>query len=137
MLHKFGFASRPESVSGDDGLRLRNCRITNAVKCVPPENKPLPAEIKRCNAYLQAELSLLSKDSVLLALGRIAHQAVIQALDLRAAAYPFAHGAQHELPNGRRLFDSYHCSRYNTQTGRLTTKMFEAVMRRAAKLLDR
>lgn len=137
MLHKFGFASRPESVSADDGLRLRNCRITNAVKCVPPENKPLPAEIKRCNAYLQAELSLLSKDSVLLALGRIAHQAVIQALDLRAAAYPFAHGAQHKLPNGRRLFDSYHCSRYNTQTGRLTTKMFEAVMRRAAKLLDR
>ncbi len=134
-LHKHGFASRPESVSADDGLRLWNCRITNAVKCVPPENKPLPAEIKRCNAYLRAELNHLSKDCILLVLGTIAHRAVLQALDLRAATYPFAHGAQHALPNGWRLLDSYHCSRYNTQTGRLTTQMFDAVVHKAAKLL--
>lgn len=134
-LHRYGFASRAESVSADDGLTLRNCRITNAVKCAPPENKPSSAEIKRCNVYLRAELHDLSKDSVLLALGRIAHQAVLKALNLRAGAYPFAHGARHRLPNGVQLFDSYHCSRYNTQTGRLTTRMFDAVVRRAAKRL--
>ena len=136
-LHKHGFASRPESVAADDRLRLKNCRITNAVKCVPPQNKPFPGEIKRCNVYLQAELSHLSKSSVVLALGRIAHQAVLQALELRPAAFPFTHGAQHQLPSGARLLDSYHCSRYNTQTGRLTTPMFGAVVRQAAKLLNR
>ncbi len=134
-LHKHGFASRAVSVSADDGLKLKNCRITNAVKCVPPENKPLPAEIKRCNTYLSAELNQLSDKSVLLALGRVAHQSVLQALDLRTAAYPFAHGALHRLPNGWQLLDSYHCSRYNTQTRRLTTPMFDAIVRKAAKLV--
>ena len=134
-LHKHGFASRPVSVSIDDGLTLNNCRITNAVKCVPPENKPLPAEIKQCNGYLRAELKHLADDSVVLALGRVAHQSVLQALDLRLAAYPFAHAALHRLPNGWQLLDSYHCSRYNTQTRRLTTPMFDAVVRKAAKLV--
>ncbi len=135
-LHKHGFASRPKSVSADDGLVLTNCRITNAVKCVPPENKPTPAEIKQCNGYLRAELQKLPEIGVLLALGRIAHQSVIQALGLRAASYPFTHGARHSLPNGWQLLDSYHCSRYNTQTGRLTTRMFDTVVRKAAKLLS-
>jgi len=136
-LHKFGFASRPESVSTDDGLVLRNCRITNAVKCVPPANKPMPDEITRCNTYLETELAKLARGSVLLALGRIAHQAVLRAFELRAGAFPFSHGAQHMLPNGDWLVDSYHCSRYNTQTRRLTPQMFEAAVSRAAKLLTR
>lgn len=135
-LHKHGLAGRPESVSVDDGLRLDNCRITNAVKCVPPANKPLPAEIKQCNHYLKDELNRFPRHGVVLALGRIAHEAVLRAQGLRPAAYVFAHGAEHLLPNGLRLLDSYHCSRYNTQTGRLTTRMFDTVVRRAAKLVD-
>ncbi len=134
-LHKYGFASRAESVAADDGLKLRNCRITNAVKCVPPANKPLPEEITRCNVYLAAELDVLPRGSVLLALGRVAHQGVLKAFKLRAGTYPFAHGAEHALPNGVRLLSSYHCSRYNTNTRRLTPRMFETVVARAAKLL--
>ncbi len=134
-LHKFGFASRPMSVSADDGLRLKNCRITNAVKCLPPENKPLPAEVAACNGYLQSELAGLCADSVILALGNIAHRAVLRALGLKQSAYAFGHGAQHALPGNLQLLDSYHCSRYNTQTRRLTTPMFEQVFRQAQKLL--
>ncbi len=134
-LHKFGFANRAESVSADDGLELRNCRITNAVKCLPPANKPLPTEIKCCNNYLQTELKKLPQDSVLLALGGVAHKAALLAFGLKASAYPFGHGAQHALPDGGWLLDSYHCSRYNTQTRRLTPQMFETVVSRAAKLL--
>ncbi len=134
-LHKFGFASRPVSVSADDGLRLKNCRITNAVKCLPPENKPLPAEVAACNGYLQSELAGLRADSVILALGNIAHRAVLRALGLKQSAYAFGHGAQHALPGDLQLLDSYHCSRYNTQTRRLTTPMFEQVFRQAQKLL--
>jgi uracil-DNA glycosylase family 4 len=134
-LHKFGLASRAESVSADDGLKLKNCRITNAVKCVPPANKPLPAEIKCCNQYLQTELAGLPSQPVLLALGRIAHQSVLQALALKPGAYLFGHGAQHALPGGGWLVDSFHCSRYNTQTRRLTPRMFEDVVKRAASLL--
>jgi len=125
-LHKFGFANRAVSVSMDDGLQLTGCRITNAVKCLPPENKPQPGEIRQCNAYLADELNEL-KGAYLLALGTVAHNAVVLALKLKARDYVFRHGAAHRLPDGLRLYDSYHCSRYNTQTKRLTTEMFESV----------
>jgi uracil-DNA glycosylase len=126
-LHRFGFASADRSVACDDGLKLTGCRITNAVKCLPPQNKPDPAEVRACNHYLAAELAELAPACAILALGTIAHRAVLLGFGLRAVAYPFAHGAVHALPNGHRLFDSYHCSRYNTQTRRLTADMFEAV----------
>jgi uracil-DNA glycosylase family 4 len=129
-LHAFGYASRPASVAADDGLILSGCRISNAVKCVPPENKPETGEIKRCNSYLRDELAVLPGATSLLALGLVAHKAVLLALGLKAGAYPFAHGAAHHLPGGRRLYDSYHCSRYNTQTKRLTPEMFRAVFQR-------
>lgn len=113
-----------------------DCRITNSVKCVPPENKPTPAEIRTCNRYLSAELAQVSRRvRVLLALGSIAHGAALRALALKAGPYKFAHGAEHRLPDGKILLDSYHCSRYNTQTGRLTEEMFDRVFARAAQLL--
>jgi uracil-DNA glycosylase family 4 len=133
-LHAFGWASAPVSVSRDDGLELRGCRITNAVKCVPPANKPTSAEIATCNDFLRAELDTLDPGSVVLALGAIAHAAVLRARRLRAAAYRFGHAAEHRLPDGRQLIDSYHCSRYNTQTRRLTPEMFRAVVGRASEL---
>lgn len=126
-LHKFGFASRPESVSADDGLELIGCRITNAVRCVPPENKPVGDEVKRCNAYLANDLRALAPGTAVLALGGIAHKAVLSACGERASAFKFAHAARHDLKAGLVLFDSYHCSRYNTNTGRLTDAMFEQV----------
>jgi uracil-DNA glycosylase family 4 len=135
-LHRFGFASRPESKSRDDGLKLIGCRISNSVKCVPPENKPTPAEIRTCNRFLTAELTRLSTPSVLLALGSIAHSAALRALALKPSAYKFAHAAEHDLPAGHILLNSYHCSRYNTNTGRLTEKMFADVFARARKLVD-
>jgi uracil-DNA glycosylase family 4 len=130
-LHRFGFASKPESKSRGDGLQLIDCRITNSVKCVPPQNKPLPIEIRTCNKYLAAELAQAHSARVLLALGSIAHNAALRALHLKRSDYSFAHAAEHELPGGRMLIDSYHCSRYNTQTRRLTEEMFEAVFARA------
>lgn len=135
-LHKLGFASRAESVARDDGLELTGCRITNAVKCLPPQNKPEGSEIATCNRYLAAELADLPRGAVILALGKIAHDAVLRAHGLKLSAHKFAHGAEHPLPNGDRLLDSYHCSRYNTQTRRLTTDMFEAVIKRARALLN-
>lgn len=135
-LHAHGFSSSAVSVSREDGLRLLDCRITNAVKCVPPANKPEGAEVQRCNRFLKNELAQAPQARVLLALGAIAHGAVLRALGLRPAAYAFAHGAEHGLPDGRVLLDSYHCSRYNTQTRRLTSAMFEAVFARARALLD-
>lgn len=138
-LHRHGFASAPQSVSLDDGLLLSNCRVTNAVKCVPPENKPTPAEIKICNAYLRIELTQHTP-RVVLALGVIAHDAVLMALGLKKSAHRFAHGARHALEiNGTPLWlmDSYHVSRYNTQTGRLTPAMFDDVMTDAADLIRR
>ncbi len=111
----------------DDGLRLIGCRITNAVRCVPPQNKPEGAEIKACNGFLKTEIEALPQLSTILALGSIAHGAVLTALGQRKSAYKFGHGALHPLPNGMLLADSYHCSRYNTNTGRLTEAMFEAV----------
>jgi len=135
-LYKFGFSNRPESVALDDGLKLRQCRITNAVKCLPPENKPTTAEINTCNQYLVQELRQLRAGSSILVLGNIAHQAVLKALDLKRKDYPFGHGAHFELPDQRHLFTSYHCSRYNTQTRRLTSSMFHEVFRRIRKQID-
>ncbi len=137
-LHKFGLASSDESISSGDGLQLLGCRITNAVKCLPPANKPDPSEIRQCNGYLAIEIvdfvSLEGKG--LLALGRVAHQAGLMALGLKDRDYPFSHGASHALPNGLTLYDSYHCSRYNTQTKRLTTEMFEGVFSRICADLE-
>lgn len=133
-LHRLSLASRPTSVAANDGLTLHQVRITNAVKCLPPANKPEPKEIATCNAFLKAELEDFKHGRVILALGLIAHGAVLKALSLRASAYKFAHGAEHALPGSRILVDSYHCSRYNTQTRRLTTAMFETVMARALAL---
>jgi len=126
-LYKYGFATKPISVSADDDLKLINCRISNAVKCLPPDNKPLPAEIATCNQFIAAELKMMPKGSVILALGNVAHAAVLKAFGLKLKDYKFAHAARHALPNGLVLFDSYHCSRYNTQTKRLTEAMFHGV----------
>src|SRR5512146_2429807 len=126
-LHRFGFANRPGSVECGDGLRLIGCRITNAVKCLPPENKPTTGEVRRCKGYLRDEILGLPGGAAILALGGIAHRAVLLAVDARAASYPFRHGERHVLPSGYVLYDSYHCSRYNTQTKRLTPGMFQAV----------
>jgi uracil-DNA glycosylase len=134
-LFKLGLASAPVSRSADDELRLLDARITNAVKCLPPENKPLPAEIKTCNQYLSAELAQSKAARVVLALGTIAHLSVLRAYGLAPGKYKFAHAAEHDLGEGRVLIDSYHCSRYNTQTRRLTTPMFEAVVGRARDLI--
>jgi uracil-DNA glycosylase family 4 len=130
-LHALGVASAALSVSKDDGLRLKGVRITNAVKCVPPENKPTPAEARTCNAFLQAEFVELARVRVIVALGRIAHDAVLDALELPRSTFKFGHAAEHALGDGRWLIDSYHCSRYNTQTRRLTREMFHAVLARA------
>ena len=132
-LHRLGLASAPTSIAREDGLQLRGVRISNAVKCLPPQNKPLPREIAECNGYLRAELAASPELRVILALGTIAHGAVLRALGLKAAAYRFAHGASHAL-GAQVLVDSYHCSRYNTQTRRLTPAMFESVLAHAARL---
>ena len=133
-LYELGLASRSESLSMDDGLKLRNARIANAVKCVPPENKPLPDEIGNCNAYLQAELRALRQVKVILALGRVAHDAVLIALGRKRSELPFGHGNEHSLGDRQYLVDSYHCSRYNTSTGVLTGPMFKKVVARACEL---
>ncbi len=135
-LHRFGFASAPQSLARDDGLRLRDCRISNAVKCVPPQNKPTGPEVRACNGFLRAELATLAPGAVVLALGAVAHQAVLRARELRLREYPFGHGAEALLPGGLNLLDSYHCSRYNTQTRRLTEAMFQAVFARARERLE-
>jgi uracil-DNA glycosylase family 4 len=133
-LHELGLATAAESRAADDGLRLIDCRITNAVKCAPPGNKPLPVEVATCNRYLTAELAHLPAGRVIVALGAIAHDAVLSAVGVPRSSRRFAHGAEHSLPRGLRLLDSYHCSRYNTQTRRLTAEMFRAVVGRAAAL---
>jgi uracil-DNA glycosylase family 4 len=135
-LHEYGFSSGPESVSVDDGLDLLDCRITNAVKCLPPDNKPVGAEINTCNRFLANELGGIGSDTVVLALGGIAHRAVIRALGMRQADYKFGHAAEHRPGERFTLLDSYHCSRYNTNTGRLTPEMFRAVIARARELLQ-
>lgn len=133
-LHKFGFASHAGSDDPGDGLILKNCRITNAVKCLPPANKPETGEVRRCNRFLTAEIESTAPRAIL-ALGRIAHDAVLMARGEKPRAAPFAHAAVHALGE-LRLFDSYHCSRYNTQTRRLTPAMFESVVRQLAEFLD-
>ncbi len=126
-LYKFGFANYAQSLSADDNLQLNNCRISNAVKCLPPDNKPLPVEIATCNQFLATELAELKENSIILALGNVAHLAVLKAFDVKIKDYKFGHAARHVLPNGLILYDSYHCSRYNTQTRQLTEAMFHDV----------
>lgn len=135
-LHKFGFANMPSSLNIDDNLQLINCRISNAVKCLPPQNKPTTVETKTCtDNYLQHELKALPKGAIILALGSIAHNAVLRTFGKKLSAYKFGHNALHSLENNYYLLDSYHCSRYNTQTKRLTEKMFYDVFERAQKML--
>ncbi|AKH19798.1 uracil-DNA glycosylase [Sedimenticola thiotaurini] len=135
-LHRFGFGSKPESLSADDDLILTDCRITNAVKCLPPQNKPVGSEINTCNQYLAQELSTVPRSGVIVALGLVAHNAVLKAVGLKQSTCKFAHDAHHQLPNGLQLIDSYHCSRYNTQTRRLTPEMFQEVFVHARALLN-
>jgi uracil-DNA glycosylase len=135
-LHAYGFASRPIATGRGDGLRLTGSRITNAVKCLPPANKPTPEEVRTCNHFLAADLRTAPKGAAILALGRIAHDAALRALGHRPSAFAFAHGAQHPLPEGRMLIDSYHCSRYNTNTRRLTPAMFHAIFDAIARHLQ-
>jgi len=136
-LHHFGFASRAESLAADDGLALIDCRITNAVKCLPPQNKPEPAEISTCNRFLAAELRRSPELRVILALGGVAHKAVLLAQGMKQSARAFAHGARHALENGQVLIDSYHCSRYNTQTRRLSAESFADVFTAVRAELER
>ena len=133
-LYALGLANQPVSVHRKDGLKLRGVRITNAVKCLPPANKPLPVEIRTCNQYLAAELAQLDSVKAVLALGVVAHEAVLLAAGMKRSAAKFGHGQEFVLPGGQHLIDSYHCSRYNTQTRRLTAPMFLAVLKRAAVL---
>jgi len=131
-LLKFGLATGAFEARVDDSLSLRNVRIINAVRCVPPQNKPTPAEIRTCRQFLIATLEE-APPRAYLALGRIAHESLLTALGERKSRFPFGHGAEHALTGGAVLFDSYHCSRYNTNTGVLTTAMFEDVVGRAAR----
>lgn len=135
-LYEFGYSNCPVSESQYDGLTLTNSRISNAVKCLPPQNKPTGEEINQCNHFLAAELATLPQGAVILALGTVAHQAVLKALGLKANSAKFAHNVQHELPNGLVLVDSYHTSRYNVQTKRLTKAGFTEVFQRITTLLS-
>jgi len=134
-LHKFGFSSAPESMPGDD-LSLQDCAVTNAVKCLPPENKPVAAEVNNCRMFLVNELETVPSKGVILALGKVAHDSVVRSLGFSAGKFRFGHAAEHALPDGRTLISSYHCSRYNTQTGRLTTEMFDQVFARVREILN-
>jgi len=126
-LLKFGFARGEYAARPDDGLQLADCIISNAVRCVPPENKPTPEEAATCRSFLKARIAALPNVEAIVALGRVAHDSTLAVLECRKVLFPFAHGSQHTLPNGLVLFDSFHCSRYNTNTGRLTPEMFHAV----------
>ncbi|MDT8376559.1 MAG: uracil-DNA glycosylase [Mariprofundaceae bacterium] len=132
-LYDLGLSNTPVSENVNDGLELKGVRITNAVKCLPPQNKPETAEIRNCNSFLKHEIAQLPAGCNLLALGLVAHQAVLRAYGLKLGSLKFGHGASHPLPDGRILYDSYHCSRYNTQTKRLTPEMFMDVFSRAAR----
>jgi uracil-DNA glycosylase family 4 len=135
-LLAFGFATGSYAERVDDGLRLTDCLITNAVRCVPPANKPEPAEIATCRAFLAGQIAAMPRLQAIVALGRIAHESVLRALGCKLSAFPFAHGAAHPLERAR-LFDSYHCSRYNTNTGQLTPQMFANVFQTIRNFLDR
>jgi uracil-DNA glycosylase len=133
-LTKFRFANGRFAARTDDGLVLTDALVSNAVRCVPPQNRPTPAEVATCRPFLAARMAALPRLRAVLCLGRIAHESLLRALGARLAAHPFAHGARHDL-GGLAVFDSYHCSRYNTNTGRLTTPMFEAVFAEVRALL--
>ncbi len=135
-LSEFGFARGHYGADADDGLELVDCRITNAVRCVPPQNKPIGAEIAACRRFLVAELAALPRLEIVLALGTVAHGAALAALSLKRSPWPFGHGAFHALPGGLVLADSYHCSRYNTNTGRLTEAMFRRVFAEVRRRLN-
>jgi uracil-DNA glycosylase family 4 len=135
-LLAYGFAEGTYRAHPGDGLTLRDCMITNAVRCVPPQNKPLPEEIATCRRFLTLCLASLHRLVAVLALGRIAHDSVVAAAHARRSAHPFRHGAQHRLESGLMLFDSFHCSRYNTNTGRLTPEMFQDVVAAIKDLLS-
>lgn len=134
-LLKFGFAKGSYRADPHDGLRLAGTMITNAVRCVPPQNKPLPAEIRTCNSFLVRRIEALPRVQAIVALGRIAHDATLMALKKRPAHFSFKHGARHDI-DGLALFDSYHCSRYNTNTGVLTTEMFETLFADVRRYID-
>jgi uracil-DNA glycosylase family 4 len=134
-LLRYGFAAGSYAARPDDGLRLVDCRISNAVRCVPPQNKPLPAEINTCRSFLAATIATMPRLRAIVALGRVAHDTLLKILALRAATAPFAHGALHQA-GAYKLYDSYHCSRYNTNTGVLTEEMFRSVFARVKADLD-
>lgn len=134
-LLKFGFAQGIYDERADDGLALKNCRITNAVRCVPPENKPTPQEMSACLGFLKNEIAAMPNLKVILSLGLVSHNSVLKVFGKKMTAAKFAHGAVHDIGNGRKLIDSYHCSRYNTQTRRLTTDMFEDVFKTIRSLI--
>ncbi len=135
-LFNCGMSSSPVSAAADDGVELNGAIILNAVKCLPPGNKPLLAEVSNCRNFLSAQIAELTALRIIVALGKIAHDSFLRHLGVKLAGYKFGHLTEHKLPDGRTLIDSYHCSRYNTQTGRLTDEMFEAVFRRASQLRD-
>jgi len=136
-LLKLGLASGRHDPAAPDELELIDCMISNAVRCVPPQNKPKPGEIATCRTFLIGRIAALPNLASLLAIGRIAHDAILDAFQLKKRDFPFSHGARHALPGGLVLFDSYHCSRQNTNTGRLTTAMFEKVVAEAVASLHR
>jgi uracil-DNA glycosylase len=136
-LLEFGFARGSYRARPDDGLELVDCMITNAVRCVPPQNKPTPGEIATCRPFLANRLAALPQLAAVLALGRIAHDSTLAALEVRRRDFPFSHGALHAVRPALAVFDSFHCSRYNTNTGRLTPDMFRSVLRAVAQHLDR
>ncbi|MEQ8711173.1 MAG: uracil-DNA glycosylase [Rhodospirillales bacterium] len=135
-LIKFGFARGQFAADPNDGLELTDCRITNAVRCVPPQNKPIGAEQKACRPFLEAEIAAMSGLRAIVSLGSVSHANVLSTLGLKRSAVKFVHGARYQLEDGLTLFDSYHCSRYNTNTGRLTTEMFETVFRAVRQFID-
>lgn len=135
-IYDLGFSTHPVSESESDGLQLKDCRITNAVRCLPPQNKPIGSEVNNCNPFLLEELEQMPKQGIIIALGSVAHTAVLKALKLKQSLYPFGHESIHQLNPDLRMIDSYHCSRYNTQTRRLTHEMFRSVFVRARELLD-
>jgi uracil-DNA glycosylase len=136
MLYQHGFSNKPISTHLKDGLKLKHTRITNAVKCLPPENKPVGEEINTCNRYLVEELKAIDRQAVILCLGLISHKAVVKALGLKQSVYPFKHGSLYKLDDGRQIMDSYHCSRYNTNTRRLTEDMFADIFKQVKTQLN-
>lgn len=135
-LYDFDFGNQKNSDSLNDGLVLKNCRITNAVKCLPPQNKPAASEINQCNHFLASEIKTLPENGIILVLGSIAHQSVLKAYGLKLSSAKFGHNKQYPLPDGKILVSSYHCSQYNVQTRRLTRDMFADVFKTITQLMD-